>query len=239
MGAGLPAAIEAARLHPRRRVMAICGDGGFMMNSQELETAMRLGINLVILILRDNAYGMIRWKQYAMGLADFGLEFGNPDFSMYAESYGARGHRVESADAIAPLLEQCYAEGGVHLVDIPVDYSENQKVLVDELQAKVLPALTRALGKPRLRAIQPDLRAGMEEPSPRRSFPTRPGHVAGRRDFFIFPYLHRISTSNPFHSTLTGGLNDLRQSNPDRNCIGSSGFFLVLGPAGYPTRQGQ
>ena len=137
MGAGLPAAIEAARLHPRRRVMAICGDGGFMMNSQELETAVRLGINLVILILRDNAYGMIRWKQYAMELADFGLEFGNPDFSMYAESYGARGHRVESADAIAPLLERCYAEGGVHLVDIPVDYSENQKVLVDELQAKV------------------------------------------------------------------------------------------------------
>ena len=137
MGAGLPAAIESARLHPQRRVMAICGDGGFMMNSQELETAVRLGINLVILILRDNSYGMIRWKQYAMGLADFGLEFGNPDFSMYAKSYGARGHRPESADAIEPLLEQCYAEGGVHLVDIPVDYSENQKVLVDELQAKV------------------------------------------------------------------------------------------------------
>ena len=137
MGAGLPAAIEAARLHPRRRVMAICGDGGFMMNSQELETAMRLGINLVILILRDDAYGMIRWKQYSMGLSDFGLEFGNPDFSLYARSYGARGHQAESAGAIAPLLEQCYAEGGVHLVDIPVDYSENQKVLVDELQAKV------------------------------------------------------------------------------------------------------
>ena len=87
MGAGLPSALEAARLYRDRRVMAICGDGGFMMNSQEMETAVRLKLNLVVLVLRDNSYGMIRWKQYSMGLPDFGLQYGNPDFPKYAESY--------------------------------------------------------------------------------------------------------------------------------------------------------
>ncbi|MCF6179214.1 MAG: acetolactate synthase large subunit [Geopsychrobacter sp.] len=137
MGAGLPSAMEVARLYPKRRVMAICGDGGFMMNSQEMETAVRLGLNLVVLVLEDKSYGMIRWKQYSMGYPDFGLEFNNPDFVMYAQSYGAKGHRVESAVTFAPLLENCFAEGGVHLVNLPVDYSENNKVLVDELKAKV------------------------------------------------------------------------------------------------------
>ena len=137
MGAGLPSAMEAARLHPDRRVMAICGDGGFMMNSQEMETAVRIGLNLVVLVIRDNSYGMIRWKQYGMGFPDFGLEYGNPDFVMYANSYGATGHRVESAESLQPLLEDCYQKGGVHLVEVPIDYSDNQKVLVDELAAKV------------------------------------------------------------------------------------------------------
>jgi acetolactate synthase-1/2/3 large subunit len=137
MGAGLPSAMEAARLYPDRRVMAICGDGGFMMNSQEMETAVRIGLNLVVLVIRDNSYGMIRWKQYGMGLPDFGLEYGNPDFVMYANSYGATGHRVESTETLLSLLEDCYQKGGVHLVEVPVDYSDNQKVLVDELAAKV------------------------------------------------------------------------------------------------------
>ncbi len=137
MGAGLPSAMEVARLHPERRVMAICGDGGFMMNSQELETAVRLKLNLVVLVLDDSSYGMIRWKQYGMGYPDFGLEFNNPDFVMYAQSYGAKGHRPEKTEAFVPLLERCFTEGGVHLIDLPVDYSENNKVLVDELKAKV------------------------------------------------------------------------------------------------------
>jgi len=136
MGAGLPSAMEAARLYPDRRVMAICGDGGFMMNSQEMETAVRLKLNLVILLLNDNAFGMIRWKQYAMGLQDFGLQFNNPDFVMYANSYGATGHRVENAESFIPLMEQCFAEGGVHLIELPVDYSENNKVLIDELKTR-------------------------------------------------------------------------------------------------------
>lgn len=137
MGAGLPSAMECARLYPDRRVMAICGDGGFMMNSQELETAARLNLNMVVLILNDSSYGMIRWKQYGMGYEDFGLEFNNPDFVMYAQSYGIQGHRVSSTEGFVPLLNQCFEEGGVHLIDLPVDYSENTKVLIDELKEKV------------------------------------------------------------------------------------------------------
>lgn len=137
MGAGLPSAMEAARLYPYRRVMAICGDGGFMMNSQEMETAVRLKLNLVVLILSDNAYGMIRWKQYAMGYKDYGLEFNNPDFVMYANSYGATGHRVENVESFIPLINACYEKGGVHLIELPVDYSENNKVLIDELKERV------------------------------------------------------------------------------------------------------
>ena len=134
MGAGLPSAMMSAMLYPDRRVMAVCGDGGFMMNSQEMETAVRLGLNLVVLLLRDDAYGMIRWKQSAEHYTDWGLSFGNPDFVAYANAYGATGHRVEAADELLPLLEQCYQSGGVHLVDVPVDYSENVKLLVDDLQ---------------------------------------------------------------------------------------------------------
>jgi acetolactate synthase-1/2/3 large subunit len=134
MGAGLPSAMMAAMLYPERRVMAICGDGGFMMNSQELETAVRLKLNLVVLILNDGAYGMIRWKQAVDNFPDFGLTFGNPDFVRYAESYGAKGSHVTSVDALLPTLEAAFKGGGVHLVDVPIDYSENTRVLVDELR---------------------------------------------------------------------------------------------------------
>ena len=137
MGAGLPSAMMAAMLNPNQRVMAICGDGGFMMNSQELETAIRLGLNLVVTVLNDSSYGMIRWKQASAGFADWGLEFNNPDFVKYAESYGATGHRVTCAKDIIPTYEKAFTTGGVHLVELPVDYSENQKVLIDELAKKV------------------------------------------------------------------------------------------------------
>ena len=137
MGAGLPSAMMASMLHSKRRVMAICGDGGFMMNSQEMETSVRLKLNLVVLVLRDDSYGMIRWKQAGNGFPDWGLEFGNPDFVLYAQSYGASGHRVEATEDFAPLLERCFTEGGVHLVEVPVDYSENKRVLIDELSERV------------------------------------------------------------------------------------------------------
>jgi acetolactate synthase I/II/III large subunit len=135
MGAGLPSAMMAALLEPKRAVIAVCGDGGFMMNSQELETAVRLGLNLVVLVLEDGGYGMIRWKQTAAGFASWGLGFGNPDFVKYAEAYGARGTRVREGDDLVEILRGALGRGGVHLVVVPIDYSENQRVLVDELAA--------------------------------------------------------------------------------------------------------
>jgi acetolactate synthase I/II/III large subunit len=129
--------MAAKLLYPGRRVMAVCGDGGFMMNSQELETAVRLGLDLVVLIIEDYAYGMIRWKQAADGFADFGMTFGNPDFVTYASSYRARGHRIAAVAELAPTLEKAFAEGGVHLVAVPIDYGENTRVLVDELGGRV------------------------------------------------------------------------------------------------------
>ena len=136
MGAGMPSAMAARFVHPKRRVMAICGDGGFMMNSQEMETAVRMKMNLVVLILRDDAYGMIKWKQLGYGFPNFGLDYGNPDFVKYAESYGANGHRVESADGLLPLLEHCHSTPGVHLIDCPIDYSDNDRILNHELQKR-------------------------------------------------------------------------------------------------------
>ena len=137
MGAGLPSAMMAAMLYPGRRVLAVCGDGGFMMNSQEMETAVRLRLNLVVLVIVDSAYGMIRWKQAVDSFPDFGMTFGNPDFVAYAESYGARGSRVQSTDDLIPTLERAFTGGGVHLVAVPVDYSENTRVLVDELRERL------------------------------------------------------------------------------------------------------
>ncbi len=136
MGAGLPSAIELARIYCNKKVIAVVGDGGFMMNSQELETAVRLNLNMIVLVLNDSSYGMIRWKQAGMGLDDYGLTFNNPDFVSYAQSYGANGHRVAKTEDFVPLMENCFKQGGVHLIDLPVDYSENKKVLLDELKDK-------------------------------------------------------------------------------------------------------
>ena len=136
MGAGLPSAMAARLVYPQKPIVAVCGDGGFMMNSQELETAVRMKMNLIVIILRDDGYGMIRWKQSHMGFEDFGLDYGNPDFVMYANSYGAKGHRVESAEAFLPMIERCIAEPGVHVIDCPVDYSENDFILNTELKRR-------------------------------------------------------------------------------------------------------
>ena len=133
MGAGLPSAMAAKIVFPDRKVVAICGDGGFMMNSQELETAVRLGLDLVVLILNDSAYGMIKWKQVNMKFPEFGLDFKNPCFVQYAASYGAKGHRLEKAEDLSPLLDKCLRSGGMHLIDVPVDYSDNDRILNREL----------------------------------------------------------------------------------------------------------
>ena len=136
MGAGLPSAMAAKMIKPEQKVVAICGDGGFMMNSQEIETAVRLNLDLIVVILNDSSYGMIKWKQDAMGFEQWGLDFNNPDFVMYAESYGANGHRVESTESFLPLLKECTQTPGVHIIDLPVEYSENKRVLTLELEEK-------------------------------------------------------------------------------------------------------
>ena len=136
MGAGLPSAMAAKIVHPEHNVVAICGDGGFMMNSHEIETAVRLQMDITIVILNDSGYGMIKWKQQSVGFSDYGLDFKNPDFVKYAESYGAKGHRITATSELRPVLEHCISTPGVHLIDIPVDYSENDRVLTKELMEK-------------------------------------------------------------------------------------------------------
>ncbi|MBJ6979542.1 acetolactate synthase large subunit [Luteimonas sp. MC1895] len=133
MGAGLPSAIAARIVHPDRKVVAVCGDGGFMMNSQELETAVRLQLDLVVLVLRDDAYGMIKWKQAHEDFPDYGMDLGNPDFVKYAESYGARGHRPASAAGLLPLLREALATPGVDLIEVPVDYADDDWLLNEEI----------------------------------------------------------------------------------------------------------
>ena len=140
MGAGLPSAIAAKLVKPDVPVLSVCGDGGFMMNSQEIETAVRLKLDLVVIILRDDAYGMIKWKQAHMTFDEFGLDYHNPDFVKYAQSYGAKGWRVDSADILIPMVESCLNNPGVHVIDCPVDYSQNDKTLnqtIAELSAKL------------------------------------------------------------------------------------------------------
>lgn len=129
MGAGLPSAMAAKLINPEKKVIAVCGDGGFMMNSQELETAVREKLHVVVIILNDSAYGMIKWKQEGMGFDNFGLDYKNPDFIKYAESYGAQGHRIESDADFTETLKKCLDSDGVHVIDCPVDYSLNHAIL--------------------------------------------------------------------------------------------------------------
>ena len=139
MGAGLPSAIATKLINPNKKVISVCGDGGFMMNSQELETAVRLGLNLVVIILNDNAYGMIKWKQEGMGFDNFGLDYKNPDFVKYAESYGAKGFKIKKASDLMPILKKAFKEKVPVVIECPIDYSENFKVFGTELDALTCP----------------------------------------------------------------------------------------------------
>lgn len=129
MGAGLPSAIAAKLKKPAKKVIAVCGDGGFMMNSQELETVVRLGLDLTVIVLNDESYGMIRWKQEKFKFEDWGLKFGNPDFVKYVESYGGTGHRPKSDAEFSQALETCINGKGLHLIDIAVDYTMDKQIL--------------------------------------------------------------------------------------------------------------
>ncbi len=125
MGFALPGAIAAKMVSPERRVLAICGDGGFLMNVQEMETAKRLGTNIVVMVWEDGGYGLISWKQDNQFNRHTNLSFSNPDFVQLAESFGWTGIRVEDAVDLAPALDQAFQADNPALVVIPIDYREN------------------------------------------------------------------------------------------------------------------
>jgi thiamine pyrophosphate-dependent acetolactate synthase large subunit-like protein len=133
-----PGAIAAKLAYPDRTALTVTGDAGFLMNSQELETALRIGVAIVILVWNDSKYGLIKWHQDRRFGRDTQIEFNNPDLVKYAESFGAKGYRVEAADDLLPTLQQAIADDTVVLIDCPVDYSENMK-LTEKLGNLVCP----------------------------------------------------------------------------------------------------
>jgi acetolactate synthase-1/2/3 large subunit len=138
MGIGVPGAIAAKMVHPDRNVVTVTGDAGFLMNSQEIETAMRLELALVILVWNDSEYGLIKWHQLRHYGRESNIRFTNPDLVAYAESFGAKGYRVESTEQLLPTLQRAFADNTVVLIDCPVDYRENMK-LTEQLGNLVCP----------------------------------------------------------------------------------------------------
>ena len=138
MGIAVPGAIAAKLVYPKRHVVAVTGDAGFMMNSQEIETAVRCKLPIVILIWNDSSYGLIEWKQMNQFQRISNVHFSNPDFVTYAESFGARGYRVERTADLPTILKEALANNTVSIIDCPVDYRENIK-LTDQLGTLVCP----------------------------------------------------------------------------------------------------
>ncbi len=133
MGAGLPAGIAAKMVNPDKNVLAVVGDGGFMMNSQELETALRENIPIVALIVNDNAFGFIKWEQRNKGFGNFGLDYSNPDFVRYAESFGIAGVKMNRGDDLSAVLKNAFALKKPVVIECPVDYSVNYETFSQEL----------------------------------------------------------------------------------------------------------
>ena len=138
MGFAIPASISAKMLYPEKKVIAVCGDGGFMMSAAEFETAVRLGLPIVCLIFNDGGYGLIEWKQMKKFAREFGCRFKNPDFVKFAESFGAKGYRVEAEDELGPIIKDALSQKVPSVIDCPVDYSENLK-LTETLKSIVCP----------------------------------------------------------------------------------------------------
>ncbi len=140
MGFALPGAIAASIVFPERRILAIAGDAGFLMNVQEMETAKRIGSNIVVLVWADNEYGLIAWKQDNEFGKHTDLAFGNPDWKTLADAFGWHGHYISKSEELAAALEAAFNEDGPSLVVIPIDYRENP------LLTKKLGQLTHAIG---------------------------------------------------------------------------------------------
>ena len=128
MGFALPGAIAASLVHPEQRILAICGDAGFMMNVQEMETAKRLNSNIVVMVWEDKMYGLIAWKQQNQFGTHTDLSFDNPNWLELASAFGWAGHFVDSSSALANTLETAFNEPGPSLIVLPIDYNENMKL---------------------------------------------------------------------------------------------------------------
>ncbi|HYF97079.1 MAG TPA: acetolactate synthase large subunit [Patescibacteria group bacterium] len=137
MGAGLGVAMSAKMVFPEKKVVVIAGDGGFLMNLADLETAKRLDLDITIVIIRDDGYGMIKWKQDSMNLKDYGLSFSNPDFIKLAESFGAKGYKIESTNEFEETLASCIESKGLNIIDLPIDYSENNTYFGKDLEKQI------------------------------------------------------------------------------------------------------
>ncbi len=138
MGIAVPGAIAAKLAYPERNIVAVTGDAGFMMNSQEIETAIRNRLPIVILIWNDSSYGLIEWKQMNQFKRISNVHFGNPDFVKYAEAFGAKGYRVQRTEELPNILQEALANDTVSIIDCPVDYRENVK-LTEQLGSLVCP----------------------------------------------------------------------------------------------------
>lgn len=132
MGIAVPGAFVAKLIYPERNCLAVCGDGGFLMNSQELETAVRVGVPFVTLIFNDEAYGLIEWKQMNTFGRPAHIDFTNPDFVKYAQAFGAKGYRVQGSDELVPILKDAFSQNVPSVIDCPVNYAENLR-LTEEL----------------------------------------------------------------------------------------------------------
>lgn len=132
MGIAVPGAFVAKLIYPERNCLAVCGDGGFLMNSQELETAVRVGVPFVTLIFNDEAYGLIEWKQMNTFGRPAHIDFTNPDFVKYAQAFGAKGYRVQGSDELVPILKDAFNQNVPSVIDCPVNYAENLR-LTEEL----------------------------------------------------------------------------------------------------------
>jgi acetolactate synthase-1/2/3 large subunit len=129
MSFALPGALGVKLARPEAKVLAVMGDGAFLMNSQEIETAVRERIPLVVLIWEDNGYGLIEWKMDLEVGGHSNVHFGNPDVVQYAASFGAKGYRIESAGDLLPTLRKALADDGVSIIACPVDYRENMSLI--------------------------------------------------------------------------------------------------------------
>jgi acetolactate synthase-1/2/3 large subunit len=128
MGAWYASAMEAKRINPDKNVVCVTGDGGLVMNLWDLETAVRMKLDLTIVVLNNASYGMIKWKQAWAHLDDFGLDFGNPDFVKLAESFGAKGYKVEKKEDFQSVLQKTLKEKWVKIIDLDFDYPVDGKI---------------------------------------------------------------------------------------------------------------